>query len=104
MNSFNAILVELQKCENEPTNPAQNISFLKSFIFEKWEDFQKLRKYFAHPYCFFFIADTIQRRIMVMSVLVERVLPKGVRELEITDLLLEIFVLKAKGQTNKNKA
>lgn len=79
---------------------SQNVSFLKSFIFEKWEDFQKLRKYLPRSYCFFVIADTIQRRLIVTSMLVERDLPKGVENLK---LWIEIFVLKAKGQANINK-
>ena len=45
--------------EGKRAGQSQSIS-LRYFIFEKWEDFQKLRKYFARPYCFFVIPDTIQ--------------------------------------------
>ena len=59
MNCFNVIVggvAEVGKREGQ----SQDIS-LQSIIFEKWEYFQKLRKYFARPYCLFVIADTIQR-------------------------------------------
>ena len=78
----------------------QNIS-LQSFIFGNWEDLKKLRNHFAPPYCFFVIAETIQRRYIVTSMLVERDLPKRVENFK---LQIEIFVLKTNKQTNKSKA
>ena len=95
MNCFNVIVsgvAELAKRADQ----SQNISF-QSYIFEKWEDFQKLQKYFARPYCFFVIADTIQGSYIVTSMLVERDLPKGVED------LIEIFALETNKPTNKNK-
>ena len=76
MNCFNAIVNGVAEV-GKRADQFQNIS-LQSFIFEKWEDFQKLRKYFERPYCFFVIADTIPRKYIVTSMLVERDLPKGV--------------------------
>ena len=64
--------------EGKKADQSQNIS-LRSFIFEKWEDFQKLRKHFARPYCFVVIPDTIQWKYIVTSMLVERDLHKGVK-------------------------
>ena len=65
------------------------------------ERFSKVAKIFSRPCCFFVIADTMQRRLIITSMLVERDLPKGVENLK---LQIEIFVLEAKWQTNKNKA
>ena len=78
----------------------QNIS-LQSFIFGNWEDLKKLRNYFAPPYGFFVIAETMQRRYIVTSMLVERDLLKRVENLK---LQIAIFVLKTNKQTNKSKA
>ena len=63
--------------------------------------FSKISEIFRTPllfvFFFFVIADTIQRRYMVILMLVERDLPKGV------DNLIAIFALETNKETNKNK-